>query len=126
MVESQNNAYFEQSLINQLNGMSEESLIQRISDCQMITEKLESDLVWKLVLKDAEAWVKRLDSTWQEIEDDKTRNYARVLKFAYLHIKELPNKYKLDFDNAKKALEVRRNTGSATPRDYDLETTLEK
>lgn len=124
-MENQNNAYFEQNLLKAFQSLSEEELIQRISDCQMVCERLEADPVWQLVIKDAEAWVKRLDSNWQEIEDDRQRNYARILKFAYLHIKELPNKYKLDLENAKMALEVRANTDKKIQKDYDLESTLE-
>ena len=55
-----NNAYFEQG--NQFSRMAEEDIIQRISDCQMVVDKLEGDPVWKLVLDDATKWVDRLDS----------------------------------------------------------------
>ena len=118
-----NNAYFEQG--NQFSRMAEEDIIQRISDCQMVVDKLEGDPVWKLVLDDATKWVDRLDSNWQEIEDEKQRNYARVLKFAYLHIRELPSKYKADLENARSAIEARHKTSTDVQRDYDLETKVE-
>lgn len=124
-MEGQNNAYFEQQVIARYRNLSERDIVQRISDCQMVSDRLESDPVWQLVLKDAKDWVEKLDANWQEIEDDKQRNYARVLKFAYLHIRELPTKYKVDLENAKLVLDERRNVDTKTPKDYDLETTIE-
>lgn len=121
-----NNAYFEQEALKMMGGLSEDEVVQRISDCQMVVERLASDPVWKLVIEDARKWVERLDSNWQEIEDEKQRNYARVLKFAYLHVRELPNKYKADLENAKMALDSKRSTATKIQRDYDQETNLEQ
>lgn len=120
-----NNAYFEQQLISAFGRMSEDDLVQRISDCQMITERLEADPVWHLVIQHANEWVEKLDANWQEIENADQRNYARVLKFAYLHIKTLPEKYRIDLENARKALEMKKNIGTHIPKDYDLETKTE-
>lgn len=116
---SQNNAYFEQQA--KLGRMSEDDLVQRISDCSMIVDRLGSDPVWAIVLKDATEWCAKLDANWQDIEDEHTRNHARVLKNSYMFIQRLPEKYKADLDNAKEALNANRDRGEKVPKDYDSE-----
>jgi hypothetical protein len=50
----------------------------------------------------------------------------RVAKLSVSHILQLPLSYQKDLDNARKALAEIDNTDSEIPKDYDLETTVEK
>ena len=121
MEKQANDSYFEQQVKQVYGAAPEEHLIQRISDCSMVTDRLSADPVWAVVIADAKNWVTRLDSTWQEIKDPMVLNQARILKTAYLHIASLPRKYEEDLKMAQKELETRGNVEDAIIKDYDTE-----
>ena len=103
----------------------EGELIQRVSDCQTVIDNLEKNPIWNTVINDANEWVTRLDSNWQEIKDPEQLNAARVLKFAYMHIVNLPAKYHADLETCRKELDRRNDSGETISRDYDLESNYE-
>lgn len=118
------NAYFEQQVANFYSQLPEDQVVGRIKECEDIVSRLTHDPIWQTVLKDAGQWVQRLDSNWQEIRDKQQLNAARVLKFAYMHITELPIKYSQDLKVARQELARRKNVDTKIEKDYDLETNI--
>lgn len=98
------NKYFEDTVktdfINQ-----EDDLIKRIKECELVTDKLYTDPVWKIVIKDAKMWVAQLDSVWQDVFDKEKLDQMRIIKIAYKHIAELPKKYAENLKDLKNKLE---------------------
>lgn len=121
----QSNDVYEQEFNKMMGHLTEDELVERISACQDVVDKLEGDPVWQTVLRDAQVWVTKLDNTWQEIYDQQKLDSLRVLKLAYRHIVELPNKYKTDLEVSKQRLDAMRSTETNIERDYDAETNLE-
>lgn len=93
----------------------EDEVIKRIKECETVVEKLSTDYVWQVVLKDSMRWVRELDSKWQDVGDEKMLNEMRVLKIAYKHILELPRKYKEDLKMLQETLEKQNEI----KKDYD-------
>jgi predicted membrane chloride channel (bestrophin family) len=104
--------------------LPEEELIKRSKECQLVLDKLLTDEVWKIVINDCRTWVKRLDAKWQEVYDEKQLNQLRILKSAYAHIANLPEKYKDEYKYVVEELQ-RRNNKEVIEKDYDTETILE-
>ena len=121
MEKQEGNQYFEQQIKSIYGAATEEQLVQRVSDCSMVVDRLDSDPVWKVVIADASGWVSRLDSSWQDIRYAEKLNQARVLKTAYMHIANLPMKYKEDLDRATQELNTRKNVDNEIIKDYDTE-----
>ena len=119
--QNQSNQYFEQQVKSIYGAASEEQLVQRVSDCSMVVDRLDADPVWGVVITDARHWVARLDANWQDIRDTEKLNQARVLKTAYLHISNLPQKYKEDLDRATQELNARKNVDTEIIKDFDTE-----
>lgn len=122
----QDKGKFHDELSRIMSGMSEEDLVDRIKMCQEVCDKLESDPIWQVVLRDTSMWVEKLNATWQEVYDEKQLAGLRVLKLAYTHLASLPNKYKEDLLAAQQALDNMRNTDTTIQRDYDNDTNLEE
>ena len=123
--QDQNNAYFEQQLSMYMAQKPEGELVQRVSDCQTVIDNLEKNPIWFTVINDANEWVARLDSNWQDIKDPEQLNAARVLKSAYMHIVNLPAKYKADLETCRNELDKRNNDTETVVRDYDTESNYE-
>jgi len=70
----------------------------------MVVDKLEHDAVWQIVIQDATRWKEQVDSVWQEIEDPAKLMRARVIKTAYNHIIDLPNKYRQNLLSLEQSL----------------------
>jgi len=85
------NSYFENERNLQPN---EDELLKRIKECELVVEKLSSDVIWEIVIKDAKVWMEHLDSMWQDVFEEDKLKQMRVLKLAYKHVADLPKKYK--------------------------------
>jgi hypothetical protein len=124
--QSQSNAYFEQQLKKFVSGLSDEELTERIHQCQTVLGELANSPAWKITIADSRKWIKQLDDVWQDVFDEKQLNAMRVLKAAYKHILELPQKYLSDLEFVKSEWEVRNHPEDNTEKDYDNETTIEE
>ena len=85
------NQYFED---NSPKASSEDEIIKRIKECEMVVDKLDNSDVWKVVINDAVQWSSQLDNMWQDVMDEDKLKQMRVLKLAYKHIMDLPTKYR--------------------------------
>lgn len=95
------NQYFED---NSPKKESEDAIIKRIKECEMVVDKLSTNDVWSVVLRDCNAWSKHLDGLWQDVTDEKKLNDMRVLKLAYKHITSIPKQYKEELAHLKEEL----------------------
>jgi hypothetical protein len=86
-------------------GGSEDDLIKRIKECELVSDKLFTDEVWKIVIKDARLWVAQLDSVWQDVFDKEKLDQMRIIKMAYKHVADLPKKYSENLKSLKTKLE---------------------
>ena len=117
----ENNYYFEQ-LQKFVNNLSDEQLIERISECQFIVEQLTSNKAWDLILKDAKEIVNNMDAHWQEIPvTDPKLSEMRVYKLAYSHLFALPQKYFSDLEFLQRELDERQHKQEIIIKDYDEE-----
>jgi hypothetical protein len=94
---------------------SEDEIVKRIKECEMVVERLGTDSVWQIVIKDSMKWVRELDGKWQDVGDEKMLGEMRILKIAYKHILDLPRKYKEDL----KALQEALDKNGEIKKDYD-------
>ena len=106
------NQYFED--VNQPQ-VSEDEIIKRLKECELVVDKLGLDSVWQIVLRDASRWVKELDNKWQDTGDEKILREMRILKIAYKHVMDLPKKYKEDLV----ALQETLTKQNEIKKDYD-------
>jgi hypothetical protein len=116
---SNGNQYFEtQNRIE--NELSEESLVARIEECNMVLSELSKSTVWQIVIRDAQELIKQLDNSWQDmpIDDPKLRE-ARVVKMACKHICDLPRKYLKEQEDIEKTLAEMQNPEVAIQKDND-------
>jgi len=95
------NQYFED---NSRLRASEEDIVKRIKECEMVVDKLTTNDVWTVVLKDANAWSRQIDSLWQDVTDADKLYQMRVIKTAYKHLINLPKQYKDELAQLKEEL----------------------
>ena len=108
------NKYFEDAQATNFIS-NEDELIKRIKECELVADNLYTNEVWKIVIKDAKMWVAQLDSVWQDIFDKDKLDQMRIIKIAYKHIAELPNKYAQNLKELKTKLE----RSSEIEKDYE-------
>lgn len=104
------NQYFEDSSQPRAN---EDEIIKRIKECELVVDKLQTDEVWNIVIRDAVRWTRHLDGLWQDVVDEDKLNQMRILKLAYKHVADLPKKYKEQLtslqENLKKENEIQKD-----------------
>ena len=98
------NRYFEELTATQFVS-NEDELIKRIKECELVADNLYNNEVWKIVIKDAKMWVAQLDSVWQDVFDKEKLDQMRIIKIAYKHIAELPQKYAQNLKELKTKLD---------------------
>lgn len=104
----------------------EEALILRISQCQLVVDKLDNEPAWKVILQDLALLKKQIDDSWQGIDDDKKLERARVMKFAVQHLMDIKKGYEDELKSAQEELKKLQNPGEETIKDYDSETKMEE
>ena len=95
------NQYFED---NSQVKVNEDDIIKRIKECEMVVDKLSTNDVWSIVLKDCNAWSRHIDGLWQDVQDEDKLKQMRVLKLAYKHILNVPKQYKDELEQLKEEL----------------------
>lgn len=98
-----------------------DALLRRIDECNKVLEHISSCPAWEIILRDLTEQKKVIDDNWQEINDPLKLDKARNLKFAYVHLINIHEKYKIDMEECKKHLEVLQNPETNISRDYDEE-----
>ncbi len=112
-----NNHYWEEAKRKHYSEAKEDDIISRIKECQFVIDKLEGDELWKIVLRDAENWVRQIDNHWQEEYNDKKLAQMRVVKLAANQIKEMKNGYSQEYKYAQEELQRRNEDG--IEKDYE-------
>ncbi len=74
--------------------MTEEVLMQRMNECNLVLGELSKSEMWKIILNDSREMIKQLDNTWQDMNPETAQfKESRVIKMACKHISDLPGKY---------------------------------
>ena len=113
------NHYFE--VLNRLQGeLTEESLVQRMSECNLVLGELSKSAIWKIVLDDSREMIKQLDNNWQDMQPDSAQfKEARVLKMACKHISDLPGKYLQELNIIQEKLRDMQSPDKVIEKDSD-------
>jgi len=106
------NQYFED---NSPKRDSEDEIIKRIKECELVVDTLTNSDVWTVVIRDATQWSNQLDNMWQDVMDEEKLKQMRILKLAYKHIMDLPAKYREQLAELQECLK-RENE---IEKDYD-------
>ena len=115
------NHYFE--TLNRFKGeLTEESLVQRMAECNAVLGELSKSASWKILINDTRALMKTLDDNWQHIppESDKFES-ARIMKMACSHILDFPNKYLKELQHLEQELSKMQNPDEVIQKDSDNE-----
>lgn len=110
---------------SQSNNFRDDELVSRIAECNSVLTHLDSCEAWKVIYKDLLEQKQILDDHWQDINEEHKLQKARELKFAYMHLINLREKYTNDLESAKRELRISQNQDNEIIRDYDTETTYE-
>ena len=103
----------------------EEQIIARISECSIVVDRLNNDPAWNILLRDFSLLVQQIDDSWQEIDDEKKLEKARVYKHAIKHLMNTKKNYEEELEAAKEALNKMQSPETEIVKDYDSETKLE-
>ena len=112
-----NNNYWEESKRKAYAVSDEDAIISRIKECEFVVDKIETDELWKLILRDIAEWTTTLDSKWQEAYADQLEQ-MRVVKQACVHLQNLKDGYITDLKFAKEEL-ARRGDPMTIERDME-------
>lgn len=104
----------------------EEGLIKRISECQLVVDKLDNDPAWIIIFNDLELLKQQIDNNWQEIDDEKKLERARVMKYAITHLMQMKKNYSDELIAVSEQLKKIQNPQEETSKDYDLDTNIEE
>lgn len=99
----------------------EEQIIQRISECQLVADKLNNDPAWKIIIKDLDNTLKDIDCRWQNITDETILQKARTMKVAVMHLMDTKKNYEDELKAAQDELKKIQNPAEIVQKDYDLE-----
>lgn len=115
------NQYFETQ--NRIQGeLTEEELVHRMEECNMVLNELSKSAVWQIVVRDARELIRQLDNSWQDMPtDDLKFREARVVKMACKHICDLPSKYIKELEGLEKAISDIQNVETVVQKDNDNE-----
>jgi len=118
-MENKGNNYFE--TLNRIEGeMTEDVLVNRMNECNMVLGELAESAVWKIVLNDARALIKTLDDNWQNMIPDTDKfKEARLIKMVCKHLSDLPNQYLMELEQIQDELTKRQNPQEIISKDND-------
>lgn len=115
------NFYFE--TLQQIQGeLSEEAIISRMSECNIVLTEIAQSKLWDILLKDSNEMVKKLDDAWQDFPEGAVQlKEARVIKMASRHVLDLPMKYAQELDYLTAQLHKIQNPDEVIQKDTDNE-----
>ena len=97
----------------------QDALTKRIDECNKVLEHISSCPAWEVIVRDLTEQRRVIDDNWQDITDTQKLDKARHLKYAYMHLINIHEKYKQDLEASSKQLEILRNPQENIIRDYD-------
>lgn len=112
------NKYWEENRNQYYSVLKEDAIVERIKECRTVLDKLDTDYLWKIILRDADNWVAHIDAQWQDVYDDEKIKQLRILKLAANQIRNMREGYERELKIAQSALETRRNPDKVE-KDYD-------
>lgn len=116
-----NNFYFE-TLGSSGGELSEENVIRRIEECEIVLNEVVNSRLWDILLRDNKEMMANLDNNWQDIASDSNKlAEARILKMATKHIVGLPMLYAKELDALKGLLHKLQNPEEVIEKDSDNE-----
>lgn len=119
MDQNQNNHYFEQ-LHRRYGDLTEDTMVQRMSECTMVLGELSNSSMWKIVLDDAREMIKRLDDHWQDIPPESPEfRESRIVKMASKHISDLPSRYLQELTVLQEKLKEMQSPDKIIEKDSD-------
>ena len=104
---------------NQIPQDSIDLLAKRIEECESVVRHLDECPAWKVIEKDLKMCKQEIDDHWQDITDDIKLGKAREIKYAYLHLLNLKNKYQEDLNHSKQQMDAYQNPKTKILKDYD-------
>jgi hypothetical protein len=118
-VNNNGNHYFE--TLNQIHGeLTEDKLVNRMNECNMVLGELSKSQVWQIVLNDARGMIKMLDDNWQNlIPSTEKFQEARVIKIACKQLADLPSKYLEEVTMIQDKLKEIQNPETIIEKDND-------
>ena len=96
----------------------EETLIDRIAECETVMRDLEQSEAWKIVIRDLGRWLEQIDSHWH-MADEKQIKELRINKFAISKIKNLALGYAEDLKSCSAELDKLQNPEDNIIKDFD-------
>ena len=96
-------------------------LAQKINECETVIAHLKTCPAWAVITKDLTEQKQRIDDHWHDITDEKKLQKARELKYAYVHLLSLIEKYGMDLETARQEMEVMQKPDVHISKDYDGE-----
>lgn len=116
-----NNHYFE-TLAGIQGELTEERLIQRMGECQVVVNDIERSQAWNILLTDIKAMIAMLDSKWHEIPDnDPKLREMKNLKTALRQIYSFPSLYLQELEKLQSELKKIQNPDAEIQKDADNE-----
>uniref|UniRef100_A0A6M3INA7 Uncharacterized protein n=1 Tax=viral metagenome TaxID=1070528 RepID=A0A6M3INA7_9ZZZZ len=94
-------------------------LREKIAKCDRIVRGLEHHDPFVEMISDFNNQMKRLDTSWQWITDEKLLKEAQITKMAYLSVVNVIDNYKHDMEEADKQLVELDNPDKITGKDFD-------
>lgn len=104
------NQYFEQ-LTKEHGEITEELLIERMSQCNALLGDIANSPSWRILVEDARRITKYLDDNWQHMEPGSdVFMKSRISKMAYKTIIDVPNDYLLEAQMIEAKLKEMQNS----------------
>lgn len=118
-MENKGNHYFE--TLNRIQGeLTDDVLVARMNECNMVLGELSKSAVWTIILNDARELIKRLDDNWHDMQpDSKEFREARIIKMACKHLSDLPSKYLQELEQIQDELTKRQQPDDIVSKDND-------
>ena len=116
----QNNNHYFETLQSIQGELTDDLIVERMSECNTVLGELSRSDMWRIVLHDAREMIKKLDDTWHDMNpESKEFREARVIKMACKHIADLPTKYIQELNNLQEELAKRQNPDEIISKDTD-------
>lgn len=118
-MDDQSNKYFEQ-FTREYGELTEETLIFRMNQCNVILAELSNSQAWKILIDDSNQIVKYLDDNWQHMETNtEVFMKSRVTKMAHKTILDIPKDYLRELTMIEEKLKEIQNPGHNIEKDAD-------
>lgn len=115
------NLYFEEQKTKYYHTVSDNDLLDKITEYSKVVNELRGSALYKIITKDCAEKEKFIDDNWFLITDEKILNNMRVKKNAIKYLLDLEKEFASDLSIVQKELTARKETGTSIIKDYDGE-----